>query len=424
MGNSKLDINLDSNDQSAISIAMASIAEETVEVGSILSVMQNKNSGLYLSTKKFLTLIEKSRSQTYLIDGDMTIGIGFDLTANSQTSNGLLACQEILSNMGLDYNLAIHGVGYPPNGLTLSNIDTLFSYSLNGYVDQSGVNLLTAKTKLLYLKLISNGFDDYSILPMRYVVALQSMAFQNINLIGSGLCNAIKISLQTGNDLNAVTEIIEHENRLDATDVAGIQNRRLKEAAMLHGNPSDVHLSYRQYMKIKNYLSSQGIEVVPINGDPTDYPTTIGQPQLTFGGDPEPVQIANDIDPINFGTAKRDEMNLEGQKNPVALGGNDDDVMNTANSSVFDEKGKSENSFPYLAGNLGNDFYQIQSSDVTIISDVDHRGQIMIDGQVLQGVAIATNTTGQYQLIIDGQVYTLTRDNSGTLPGLSSKLCK
>lgn len=307
--------------------------------------------------------------------GHMTIGIGFLLDPDSNARKQVIATID----KRIEYEKLATEECQPKDGLTDSQIKLLFWLTL------SAKGLPEFESSCLVQQLIDKLKQcDLEDMPMKpwQLLALQSLVFNSPTLLGPGLCERVKETLKTGNDISPLMEIIECSNGFSPPGT-GEQDRRLKEAGLFHGNPSDVALTIRQYEIIK--LKNHGYKIRLIGGIPQ--PSPAGDYQQEYVGPnflPPPIEGSScDGDKTYFGSNGKDTFSGVTNANVVFAGSGDDTIKFTTTKSSKRED------FIYLAGNAGTDIYSFSGpyleQDV-IIYDSDHLGLVMHNGLIIQGI--------------------------------------
>jgi hypothetical protein len=374
-------------------------------------VTQLSNSIYFQAVYDFLVLVEGFNRTSYLDSAKkMTIGIGFNLIQ--------AGAQEVMVN-GLGFTveefiqMQTHE-GYPLGGLSDEQIQEILKYALGC----PGLPVyLVGKAQILHDRLAS--FKSFNLLNYQFtanqIIALQSMAFQNEDLIGTGIEGALqnmqeceaKLPPAKDCDTQPLIQIMEQSNGGKDRLNVGIQNRRLFECGLFHGNPADVHLDYRQLQKINSARPGQFTLV----GPPVKWGTPAGDAEAGFTGGANIVKLPGldpqGLDATYFGTPQMDSFSTLSGGSRVIFSGGGDDIMDGL--SPMKASDTNETSAHYLAGNGGLDTYWVgKIAGHTMIYDSDNQGHLLIDGQiVVQGIAVATSTN-QFTLSGDLQ-YTLTR---------------
>jgi hypothetical protein len=244
-------------------------------------------------------------------------------------------------------------------------------------------------------------------------LALQSLVFNNPSLLGPSLSEKLAELSKDGIDLNCILEILECSDK----DLSpGIANRRLREAGLFHGNPVDIHLTWRQYQRIAAEHS-----VEPIGG-PVIYGLPTGQDQITFSGTAkEPITIPGPSchaeDKLFYGTQKPDTFNGINSGSKVIFGGDADDEIISIKQTNLNEA-----SYHYFAGNNGTDIYDLDVSNpknAHIIYDNDHLGHLFFNSVPFCGIALpVTGKANEYEITIAERIYRLTQKKNKSVDEL------
>lgn len=219
----------------------------------------------------FLTILEKKMYQTYTDSrGDMTIGVGLDIQPPLHND-----AEAVLLNVNPNWDFKDMQTyeNRPEPPLKSNEIMQILYYTLIGaqyHSPDDRTVKFKGKTEDLIDHLNSNvaGLADVPFSPHQ-LIALQSLAFNQPNLIGKNICKALEAFSENKDPMDVLLQIMECSNKLydkDGTakkDTNGLQNRRLKEAGMFLGDPKAVHLSYRQFKRIEAALATLGQRVVP-----------------------------------------------------------------------------------------------------------------------------------------------------------------
>lgn len=305
------------------------------------TLQQLKSQGIgatiFKPLRDFLALVEQVRSETYLdTEGNMTIGIGLNIK-NSDTK-ALFYELDPKRDWQFEKMQQIEHMPEPP--LTPEEIDKLLLLTLTGVENKFG--RFVGLTESLCSTLKNQTLND-TVFTGHKLIAMQSLIFNARTLIGKGFGSALQDMLKTQSDTQVLIEIIEESNR---ERIAGLQNRRLKEAGIFHGNPREVHTPWRQYQKLLQSSSNAfQLNAQPIFGLP------VGQEEEQFIGGRTLIKIPGRSPETNntliLGTFKEDKIAIQ-QGNEVGFLGNGDDVINIIGDGHH-----------FIAGNAGFDIYNV-----------------------------------------------------------------
>lgn len=366
------------------------IVQQAVNSGSLsaqqlLQQLQNQGTSapIFPPLRNYFAYVEQVRYQTYSIDGDITIGMGLDLTKNSKSAEALFYALDPTRNWNFTYLFT--EPGYPKPALNLSQVNQLFCLSITGVNNQDGSFIGYGSYLVSALGSLSN-----TVFQANQLIALMSLVFNGgKGLIGSHMLQALTDMLKMNSDLEPLQQIIEYSNRKYNP---GLQNRRLKDAAMFHGNGSDpeldVHITWRQY---KRLLASQKTTQIKLIGGPVKWGVPTGQLQQSFVGNPNvtifqsgnPNAVLNE--PTYFGTPQNDSLILTANLDsgsPIFYGGDGSDILFFNNTLAIRSARKAVSSqyesYVYYAGGVNEDIYFVNNIDNYFIYDADNKGIIIL----------------------------------------------
>ncbi|MCL5260235.1 MAG: hypothetical protein M1561_00920 [Gammaproteobacteria bacterium] len=369
-------------------------------------------SAFFIPTYSFLSLVEAVRRKTYKdpISQDMTLGIGLDLTVRTDDSE-LDAIFTASFNSGRIWNLkTIRTVpGWPEggDGLDDDEISRLLLYTLIGVTNKKGTFVGLMPQFINQLKDPLDPTIDFRNTPFRanQLIALQSLTFNRPDLLGKWTREGLQRLVRVHDDLGVLIDLIENCN---LNHDAGLQNRRLKEAALFHGKSAaddlDIHLTVRQYQRI--FKANEG--QIKLLGGPVIWGIPSGDEQKTFqGGDlVEYVPSFNEHENDNevFGSRKDDVLTATTGGSPVLYGGYGNDVLVVPKAIP-----SSLSRWTYVAGNEGKNFYILDlSPGYVFIYDVNYMGSLVHANTTMQGIATAFDGNDtQYNLPLNGRKYVL-----------------
>lgn len=371
---------------------------------------------LFSVLREFLVYGEGFHSQTYLINGHITIGVGLDLTVHPVDSKALF--YELDPKRDWHFSRMMQETGFPVPALTEQQVNKLLYFTLVGVSNHVGS--FRGLMQQFIARLALGGLADALFHPYQ-LIAMQSMAFNAPGLIGPGLMMALKTMLESSNDILPLMDIMHCSN---ANKDAGLQNRRLKEVAMFHGDATDIQLTRQQYFHL---VKSNPRKILKLVGGVPYAGLAVNHDEQFFQGDNSmPALItttANCGSAIQYGSQHADEIVLNdanilpdpptGQRffvrssesMDIIFAGDADDTLILADP-VF----RSPHAYSYLAGNRGYDLYRMASFYLghTFIFDQDKQGELVLVDNTLRGIAIPRDND-QFTLTVNGKDYFLTR---------------
>lgn len=328
----------------------------------------------FLGLREFLGYVEGVRYVTYKDSVEvMTIGIGLNIQY-PERNNAQALFYNINTALGDEFPKMQKQEGLPQPPLTSSEVDKLLYLSLIGatYKDATGkIIQFEGYIKRLIAALHAHGLAD---VPFKYyqLIALQSLVFNAPALVGKNLCEALTEMIEGDpyGELNVLIEITECSNRHD--DI-GLSNRRLKEAALFHGNSANVHLSWREYTRLIAHKETAPPATLPKYGLPMgqnqdDY---VGKEVVTI--DPGRDHPTTSNNTIYFGSRSQDRIATVDEGSKVLLGGDGDNFLTISDSEATYTY---ESRTHYLAGNRGYDLYNLTLYVPYMVYDSDRWGKI------------------------------------------------
>ncbi len=317
-----------------------------------------------------LTDEEEPRNKTYLDQnnkGDMSIGVGLDIQPHSHDD----AKAVLLSvNPKWDFEGMQANENLPDVGLTPEEIKQVFYYTLKG-ATYEGIHFQGEIPALIrHLDNMSKklGYETkLSDIPLKphELVCLVSMAFNNPSLIGENFCKALHEYHETKDPTQLILQIMECSNKLyddkkAIADSSGLQNRRTKELAIFLGDPENVHLSYRQFKRLERAYKTLGIELKPINGSPI-YAQPYKEKERSSSTEETLKRIETMNDEYNasfvtyYGSKNGSEITVvEDDVHAVVICGDGNNIVNVKPNNYIE-------SYPYLAGGIGHNQFNISS---------------------------------------------------------------
>lgn len=376
---------------------------------------------LFSVLREFLIYGEGFHSQTYLINGHITIGVGLDLTVHPVDSKALF--YELDPERDWDFAHMMQQTGFPVPALTEQQVNKLLYFTLVGV--SNDVGSFRGLMQQFIARLASGDLADALFHPYQ-LIAMQSMAFNAPGLIGPGLMMALKTMLGSDSDILPLMDIMHCSN---ANKDAGLQNRRLKEVAMFHGDVTDIQLTRQQYFHLVKANPKRNFKL--LGGIPYAGLAVNHDEQFFHGDNSVPALItttANCGSSIQYGSQHADEIILNdanilvdqqtGQRFfvrssesiNVMFAGDGDDTLILADP-VF----RPPHAYSYLAGNRGYDIYRMASLYLghTFIFDQDKQGELVLVGNILHGIA-TPKENDQFTLTVNGKDYFLTRFQLGS----------
>ncbi|GEM_PF-4526228 len=387
------------------------------------------NSHLFQATQIFLESVEGLKNETYYDKhdkagnpiGDLTIGIGLDLT-KSQTSALALFYKpmpdvtwdkESKINPGkiailTDEHLPDESYGDEfKNHLSEDQIYEIFYYTLIGVKNVSSETGTTytypGQIPRLIKILNQGGLGNYFFTPNQ-LISLLSLSFNSPNLIGPELIARLQELKDTGNDGSALLEIIECSNKnanACIAGVVGVQNRRLMEAALFHGDPEIVAMTMQQYNWLKKNCAGKDYAYV---GSPSPYVIADYEKNYTGSDSAQPPVSGSSCHPTSttyLGTNQPDKIEPTSNSNQTVFGGAGKDtvIVKPSSPSLTVALNDNDQTFTYLAGNEDDDaYYLTQTAGHVTIDDSD--GVIYNDEEkAIRGLIFSTPTPYLYQFL-------------------------
>ncbi|TAK73142.1 MAG: hypothetical protein EPO11_08890 [Gammaproteobacteria bacterium] len=316
------------------------------------------------------------------------------------------------------------------NGLSTDQVYQMLYYTLIGaqnvpsetgktYTYPGQINKLNSVLKKYQL-------DKQSFTPNQ-LIALLSLTYNRSSLFGKELAARLKDMLDSKNDGAVLLEMIECSNRNAQTcksGVNGVQNRRLMEAALFHGDPKIVAMTTQQYNVLKKNCAGKGYDFA---GIPNHY-VLLGD--YTNSDSPQPPVPGSSCHPnstIYLGTNHQDHFGVDPNSGQQAYGGADKDTYtakSTSSSPTVTLANKGDNPI-FLSGDEDHDTYDLDQAGHVTISDSDGQGVIYNSKDVLNGFMFSTPTPDLYQFLGNATLgqYNLNLISSEYDQTINRKLC-